>query len=710
MKNFKRFSLTCFACLATAFSVVGLLAAKPAYAAETKITGASVTLNKDIVVNYEADGLSGDSATMKFTYRGNEYVVDAAVSEGKAVFPFDKVTPQYLGEQIKAEVVSGENVLATKEEFSVKGYLETLLAGTAESFEQSNEENTAMRRLAVDLLYYGAAAQSYAEVNLDTLATAGLTEEQKALKTEYAALTETDRTLTGESSEKYYWLGAGLRFDYNVSFYFTIAVKAQIENLKMTVNGEEITEFETEVGDGVTYYTARYYEVGAVDFDKVYEAKVYEGNTQIGKTAKYSVKSYVYAMQNDADMGELAQAAYNYGKAAVAYSSAVHEIILDNIVGVKTVYHEGETFDPSGLVVQKVAVNGTKTFASEYTCDDEPLTPLDTTVTVTCGEHTATLPVTVSAHTFNDGVDNGNGTKTFTCSTCSNDVTKTKTVAPGDRFFYRESAGGWTIAFDRNYSGGSLFSQAGVDYVLVNMYGGESLVGCFKFMSDSSGYWIGLDGENRYGISGSRGNYYLISSAESFCKAIRPFIPNYVVGQELTFKAKTIAKPYGAYCDGDEVSLGFTATTVETLDRIATPGYEDVKIVKDKGAVELDRGSHYLTKNQDVDYVEWAFYKQGDASKTIVGSIKIYRNEDGTTGSVSAMDGTHVINASSLGNMYFFQGDAWKALLEYAFGENYVVGQIYYVKVRAVAKSDSEYADSEFYDVGHIDNRYYTAY
>ncbi len=397
MSKTKNILISVFATFALLFgaAAIAMEADLTAFAAaEPTISKAYVTLNENIVVNYIAENVTGDTASMKFTYRGEEYTETATVEDGTAVFPFNKVTPQYLGETIQAELIVDGQAVDTHDTFTVQSYCEKLLDGTAATLGQSEPENAAMRALVVDLLYYGAAAQEYTGVNTDDLATKGLSDEEAALKTTYTTLTKGDRTLTGAQSEKFYWKGAGLRFDYNVSLYFTIAVSQEITDLSMTVDETKITEFTTEAGEGVTYYTARYTAVSAMDFDKVYTATVYEGETAIGKAATYSVKSYVYAMQNDADMASLVRTAYNYGKSAVNYANSIHDIIVTTP---DTVYNEGEFFNTANVVVQTVSTNGTVTQVLDY--DYSPKTALTedvTEITVTYGGVSKSLPITVN--------------------------------------------------------------------------------------------------------------------------------------------------------------------------------------------------------------------------------------------------------------------------------------------------------------------------
>lgn len=360
---------------------------------ETKISGASVTLQENVVVHFVAENVQAETAVMNYTYKGQTYQEEVAVTDGNATFSFDKVTPQNFSETIVAELVVAGETVDMVDTFSVQSYCEDLLASSAEQLNQSEGQNEAMRTLVVDMLYYGEATQQYRQVNLDNLATANLTQEQKELKSEYVPLTAGDRTLTGDASEKFSWYGAGLHYDYNVSLYFTIAVKQDITDLAMDVDGTKITEFTTKANGDVTYYTAQYTNVSATQFDKVYTVKVFEGETAIGQVATYSVKSYVYAMQDDANMGTLAQATYNYGKSAVAYNNAIASL---TVTGAVTNYREGWNFNTESLVVKATAVNGAVTTVTDYDYSPKVLTKDTTEVVVSYGGAKVSVPVTVA--------------------------------------------------------------------------------------------------------------------------------------------------------------------------------------------------------------------------------------------------------------------------------------------------------------------------
>jgi hypothetical protein len=59
----------------------------------------------------------------------------------------------------------------------------------------------------------------------------------------------------------------------------------------------------------------------AVGVDYVYNLTAYDANGNASTSVSFSVKSYVDAYQNDAKVGNLAKALYNYGKSIREYAS-----------------------------------------------------------------------------------------------------------------------------------------------------------------------------------------------------------------------------------------------------------------------------------------------------------------------------------------------------------------------------------------------------
>lgn len=311
----------------------GLFRAVAAHAESGEETNAiesmQVNLSENIKVRFNA--AVPDKATdvsMTFAFNGKEKTVTESTptSDGRRSFVFDGVTPQHFNDEIKATLVYNDGTQKTFEKTtSVKEYCETL-ASTDEFGEES-------KTLAVDLLNYGAAAQVYLNEDVGHLANADLTEPQKALATSFESVRaslQNDTAFSDEGNGDILWQTANLRFDYNVSMIFKFAlgegITAENLTLKALKEGEEEeTALPFEESDGVCL--VRYTALSVVDFDKSVTVQAYDGETPIGSSLTYSVRSYVSAYADSATpMGKLAQATYVYGKSVEAYADSLAEI------------------------------------------------------------------------------------------------------------------------------------------------------------------------------------------------------------------------------------------------------------------------------------------------------------------------------------------------------------------------------------------------
>ena len=281
---------------------------------QVNISGASVTLGRDLTMNYSVDLMDAelksslDRISMRFTMNGKTATValdkTQKTDEGGYVFSFEGIAPQCMADNIAAELMLDGKVIAAVDEYSVKANAETLLA--------LYPENGELKQLAVDMLTYGAAAQIYKDHNVNSLANRDLTGEYEPSETLPA---ESLMTMTQSASNTVKFKAAHVWFDNVNRIGVTLSTA---EGVKLLVNGRQVEL------TGETYYTEAIY---ATDFDKVYTFELYEGNTRI-QTLTYSVADYVYAMMNKTDgegnlteMAELARALYRYGVSAAAYRS-----------------------------------------------------------------------------------------------------------------------------------------------------------------------------------------------------------------------------------------------------------------------------------------------------------------------------------------------------------------------------------------------------
>ena len=329
MKNLKIKILTLvFAALAVSslFCSVAFTNAR-ATTGNEKFESVSLNLSENVTMNYKLTGLAENVYyTVKFTFGEEEpEIVKVPVStDGEANVPFASVTPKCFDKSVKAELFAEgieEKPLDTNTT-SAREYLYKLLTLSPEALGVTCEKYEKLKVLAVDMLYYGEAIQTRYIQSGFTPLTNGLSDAQKSYATAFKPLDKSadTRKISGAKSDEFSWVNAGVRFDYNVSLYFTIKPTSETAKLSLKVGNDVVSAYEVD-GETRKY---RYEKVGVLDFDKVYTINIVnEAGEAIGETLSYSVNGYVYAKQSDtADMAAVVKAVYNYGVSAYAYDTA----------------------------------------------------------------------------------------------------------------------------------------------------------------------------------------------------------------------------------------------------------------------------------------------------------------------------------------------------------------------------------------------------
>lgn len=298
----------------------------------SKITKADMHLDTDITINYYAElNDAHTGAQMKFTMSGIEKLVDGTPTGNgnEYVFPFRGVSPQCMGDNIKAELILDGEVLDCEDTYSVKEYCENTLAKTASELDMSAEKHAALQTLIKDMLVYGAKAQLYRGYKTDSLV------DKDVTGSKFVELSSTDKFIDETSLEGVEIIGLGLYFDYTNSMYirFTAPGMAE-ENFKIVFDGDIDNAYTLDdcmaVEGSQDTYLLVLPAVSLVNYDTIYTIEIgtfrASGRMIDGQYAEYSVASYIYSMQNRTEaeeltpMAQLARAVYNYGLAANAYA------------------------------------------------------------------------------------------------------------------------------------------------------------------------------------------------------------------------------------------------------------------------------------------------------------------------------------------------------------------------------------------------------
>ncbi len=303
-----------FAIVLTDSSAAYLSSIEIAYEPPTSsFENVNVSLGEDISVNYYI--AKGDlvDPEMKFTINNYTKTVKGELKNDQYVFVFDGVAPQWIGDNIKAELIDGGSVVETKD-YSVLTYLKALQTKTKEELSYSEDKYNKMNTLINDLLVYGGAAQEYVGHKTDALVSAGVTGSK------FENLSETQKSVT-DNGIYVQFVSANVFFDNSNKLIFTLtATNISAFTFKVKVNDQETVVTPVKEGEKYVIMTDG---IKASAFSDVYTVTAYTGEKP-GASVTYSVNSYVYAKQEDANEAfkALVHATYNYGAAAKAFIEA----------------------------------------------------------------------------------------------------------------------------------------------------------------------------------------------------------------------------------------------------------------------------------------------------------------------------------------------------------------------------------------------------
>jgi hypothetical protein len=278
---------------------------------EEKVTAAMLS-------GYDKNAVGAESIGDK-TVTVSEYTL----SGDRYVFAFCGIVPQRMDDNVYATLYgtrNGVSYVSDTVTYSISTYCYNMLNNS------TVKSNVKLRRLLVDLLNYGAAAQKYTKYNTNKLVNAGLTETQKSWATgELRQLNDVLNTAYKTiANPTVTWKGAGLRMDDSVAIRVKLAAES-IDGLTIKVTGAKIQTI-TITSDEFVETTGGYYAyvtgLHAAQMSETLYLTVYDGNTPVSNTLRYSIESYAYKNHTSTtnNLGELLTALMKYGDSARAYA------------------------------------------------------------------------------------------------------------------------------------------------------------------------------------------------------------------------------------------------------------------------------------------------------------------------------------------------------------------------------------------------------
>ena len=256
---------------------------------------------------------------------GVETIVDTYRRvEDKYVFDFNNIAPDKMNDTVYATLYAdynGTEYASETREYSIATYCYTMLE------KYSSETYSEFRTLLVDLLNYGACSQTYTGYKTDTLVNAVLTPDQQAWATE----ARTPNTVMNQGYETIdnptvTWKGAGLVLKDRIEMRFKIEPE-RLEGLTAKITTENDGEWIIPASqfvqnpDNSKQYYIYFKGLNAGQMSEPVYVTIYNGDTAVSNTIRYSIESYAYAHMNttDANLKELLIAMMKYGDAAKAY-------------------------------------------------------------------------------------------------------------------------------------------------------------------------------------------------------------------------------------------------------------------------------------------------------------------------------------------------------------------------------------------------------
>ena len=236
-----------------------------------------------------AEGEDIADYAVRFTHGEKVVTVDSYTElYGHYIFAYTGITPQCMGDAIKAEILKGEDAVAVKPEFSVKQY--------AAEYKEKFGESAFIDKLLV----YGAAAQVYTGYNTENLVTELVLPEGEYDKN------DTLRDTTDNTDEDYRFTAAGMRFDYVNRLYVDFTAES-LEGVTVKFNDYAVTEF-VSLGGGK--YRAYSDAISLTDLNQRTTITISVGENVLS-TIDYNACAYIEAKwKSDAPLGNLVKALY----------------------------------------------------------------------------------------------------------------------------------------------------------------------------------------------------------------------------------------------------------------------------------------------------------------------------------------------------------------------------------------------------------------
>ncbi len=284
-----------------------------------EIDHASVTLTNAMDVNFYAPAIGGTSEMILKVGETTQTVKAEDMKNGTFRFTYANLLPHQMTDTITGtyKVQVGEASFTKDFEYSVQKYCENLL---------KDSKDEALNKLLVDMLYYGEAAQKQMQYNLTSLATANLTDEQKALHTTTLPETIPD-TIKYEGTEdaNNSIVDAVALENGRIGLTFTVKAAAAETVLVGTIGGRTTEVALKPVEGQANTYTVVFENIGADELSATVVLTLKNGEAQVGQTLTFTPDAYILRILGTSgatgDLADFLKTQYIYGCSAAGYAN-----------------------------------------------------------------------------------------------------------------------------------------------------------------------------------------------------------------------------------------------------------------------------------------------------------------------------------------------------------------------------------------------------
>ena len=276
------------------------------YSIELKFAAANLTLQNSLIIGFMtdtdvvgADGFTNVYATFQYGVREEMKVTlsEASLNGDRYRFPCRYITPSQIGDTVYATLYGTYNGVeySYQMEYGVSQYCYNMLA------KANTEEN--LKPLLADILRYCDAARVYTNYKPTETVTDGLVD--------YPGYGAPARAYTSVTNAKYVtidnptasWKAANLKMYHATRINVRFAVEEGVDISKVTakvmVGDEQKTGYIVANEDYAGQYNVVIDDIALRQFSDNVDITLYEGDTAISNTIRYSVESYACAKQND---------------------------------------------------------------------------------------------------------------------------------------------------------------------------------------------------------------------------------------------------------------------------------------------------------------------------------------------------------------------------------------------------------------------------